>query len=51
MIKACIFDLDGTLLDTIFTIAYYCNKTLKHFGFEPIEEKEYKYLAGAKWVC
>ena len=46
MIKACIFDLDGTLLNTITTISYYCNKTLAEFGFEPIEEEDYKYLVG-----
>ena len=46
MIKACIFDLDGTLLNTITTISYYCNKTLAEFGFEPIDEEEYKYLVG-----
>ncbi len=46
MIKACIFDLDGTLLNTIPTISYYCNLTLEHFGFEPIEEKKYNYFAG-----
>ena len=46
MIKACIFDLDGTLLDTIPTISYYCNLTLEEFGFEPIEPDEYKYFVG-----
>lgn len=46
MIKACIFDLDGTLLDTIPTISYYCNLTLNEFGFESIDPEEYKYLAG-----
>ncbi len=46
MIKACIFDLDGTLLNTIPTISYYCNKTLTEFGFETIDPEEYKYLVG-----
>ncbi len=46
MIKACIFDLDGTLLDTLPTISHYCNLTLSHFGFEPIEEKKYNFFAG-----
>lgn len=46
MIKACIFDLDGTLLDTISTISYYANKTLEEYGFEPYTEDEYKYFAG-----
>lgn len=45
-IKACIFDLDGTLADTLDTITYYCNKTLKKFGFNPIDRERYKYLVG-----
>jgi len=36
MIKCCIFDLDGTILDTITTITYYVNETLKKFGFKTI---------------
>ena len=31
--KAVIFDLDGTLLNTIDTITYYSNKALSKFGF------------------
>ncbi len=46
MNKAIIFDLDGTLSNTIDTIAYFCNLTLEHFGFEPIETEKYKYLVG-----
>ncbi len=46
MIKACIFDLDGTLLDTIPTISYYCNLSLEEFGLPAIEPEEYKYLVG-----
>ena len=46
MIKACLFDLDGTILDTIKTIAYYCNRALEEFGIEPIEIEKYNYLAG-----
>lgn len=46
MYKGIIFDLDGTLLDTITTIAYYSNKILEKYGFEPIPTKEYNYLAG-----
>ncbi len=46
MIKACIFDLDGTLLDTLETIAYYCNKTLGHFGFGSVETEKFKYFSG-----
>ena len=46
MIKACVFDLDGTLLNTLTTIAYYGNTALKKFGIEPIETERYKYLVG-----
>lgn len=46
MIKACVFDLDGTLLDTIPSISYFGNKALTHFGFDKIEPDRYKYLAG-----
>ena len=44
--KVCIFDLDGTLLDTVNTIAYYCNYTLRHFGFPENPPEKYKYFAG-----
>lgn len=46
MIKACIFDLDGTLCDTLTTISYFANEALKHFGLKPIEVNEYKYMVG-----
>lgn len=46
MIKACVFDLDGTLLNTIDTITYYGNLSLEHYGIEPYTTDEYKYLVG-----
>ena len=46
MKKAVIFDLDGTLSNTIDTIAYFVNLALEHFGFAPIETEKYKYLCG-----
>ena len=46
MIKAVIFDLDGTISDTISTITHYCNVTLKYCGFEPIGEDKIKYFVG-----
>ena len=46
MIKACVFDLDGTVLDTVGSIAYFANCALEKNGIEPIEVKEYNYLAG-----
>ncbi len=46
MIKLCIFDLDGTTLDTIKTIAHYVNAALESNSIEPIEVKRFNYLAG-----
>ncbi|MBQ7332815.1 MAG: HAD family hydrolase [Clostridia bacterium] len=46
MIKACIFDMDGTVLDTIGTITYYVNITLRKFGIREISEDECKKFVG-----
>lgn len=46
MIKACIFDLDGTLADTLSTIAKYGNDALKAHSYKQIETEKYKHLAG-----
>ena len=46
MMKACIFDLDGTLTDTVRTLAYFVNaETAKH-GFPPAPVEQFKYFAG-----
>ena len=39
-IKACIFDLDGTLLNTLTTITYYVNEALAREGARKISEAE-----------
>ena len=46
MKKAVIFDLDGTLSDTIETIAYYANGALTAYGLDPIPTESYKLLVG-----
>ena len=46
MIKAVIFDLDGTTIDTVKSIAYYVNETLKKFGYGEIEVEKFNILAG-----
>lgn len=46
MIKAVIFDLDGTLLDTLSTIAHFGNQALKSCGLNEIDVEKYKYFAG-----
>ncbi len=46
MIKACIFDLDGTLADTVESIACAGNRALESVGFKPLPMENYKYYAG-----
>lgn len=46
MIKACIFDMDGTVADTITTISYFANKALNKAGFPSIDTEKYKVLVG-----
>ena len=46
MIKAVIFDLDGTLLNTIDDLANSVNFMLKQFGFPTFTVDEYKYKVG-----
>ncbi len=46
MIKCCIFDLDGTLLDTVNSIAHFVNKTFQNHGIDTVTADECKYFAG-----
>lgn len=46
MIKACIFDLDGTLADTVESIAHGINLALEQLGFDPRPVEEFNYYAG-----
>lgn len=46
MYKVAIFDLDGTLLDTLKDLAYACNFALKTYGFPEHQIEEYKYFLG-----
>lgn len=45
-IKVCIFDLDGTLTDTIRAIAHFGNLALAEFGMSPIDVEDYKRYVG-----
>lgn len=45
-VQACIFDLDGTLADTLVSIAGFVNETLGAFGLPPIPVGEYALLVG-----
>jgi len=44
--KGIIFDLDGTLLDTLETLSYYANLALEKFGIAPYEKDAYRYMIG-----
>ena len=46
MIKACVFDLDGTLLNTLPTIAHYVNTMLVRYGIEPCGLDEIRAYVG-----
>ncbi len=46
MKKAVIFDLDGTLSDSIASIKYCGDRALAPFGYGPFSEKEYMYFVG-----
>lgn len=46
MKKAVIFDLDGTLSDSIASIKYCCDKAVGAFGYGPFTEQQYKYFVG-----
>ncbi len=46
MIKLCIFDLDGTLTNTLPAISHFGNTALCAHGFREIDMEKYKYLVG-----
>lgn len=46
MIKLCIFDLDGTSVNSLRSIAHFANETLVNFGLEPFPVDDYRHLAG-----
>ena len=46
MKKAVIFDLDGTLSDSIHSIKYSGDKALEAFGYGPFTLEQYKYFVG-----
>ncbi|MCR5626813.1 MAG: HAD family hydrolase [Lachnospiraceae bacterium] len=45
-VKAAIFDLDGTLNDTLEAIAYCTNKTLAEFGLDSVPIERFKTFVG-----
>lgn len=46
MIKLCIFDLDGTLLDTVETIRYNLNRALRDFSLNEVSCEDVKLMIG-----
>lgn len=46
MIKAVLFDLDGTLVNSLYDLAASCNFALESFGFPVHETEKYKYFVG-----
>ena len=44
--RAAVFDLDGTLLDTLASIVAPCNETLKRLGLPPFGKKEVRTFIG-----
>ena len=44
--KAVIFDLDGTLSDSIYSMRVSGNEALKEFGYGPFQDEDYKYFVG-----
>ena len=46
IIKACIFDLDGTTLDTVKSISVTANRVLEEMGLQQNPEENYKQYAG-----
>ncbi len=46
MYRCCIFDLDGTLLDTLNSLTYSVNQTLKHFDFPEVDQDHIRQFVG-----
>ena len=46
MIKACIFDLDGTLADTLESMAYVANEIMQKYGLKTLPTDNFRYYSG-----
>lgn len=46
MVKLCIFDLDGTLLDTLNNITYFVNKAMGRFSLGALEKEKVRQFVG-----
>lgn len=46
MLKLCIFDMDGTVVNTINSISYFANRALNMYGLPSIETDKFKKMVG-----
>ena len=46
MIKVCVFDLDGTVMDTLKSISYFVNTTMEKMALPVIDSEKIKYFIG-----
>ena len=46
MIKACIFDLDGTLADILDSMAYVANEIMQKYGLKTLPTDNFRYYSG-----
>ncbi len=46
MYQCCIFDLDGTIINTVHSLAHTISLTMKHFGYENVDEAHTKVFVG-----
>ena len=46
MYKACIFDLDGTLADTLDSLTFSVNETMKEIGLSQITRDQCRIFVG-----
>lgn len=44
--KACIFDLDGTLADTLESMSISANQVIEPLGYAPLPTENFKHYAG-----
>ncbi len=51
MVRCCIFDLDGTLLNTLKALTYTTGLVLEHFGYAPIDEAHIRQFVGDGYKC
>lgn len=46
MYRCCIFDLDGTIINTILSMQYSISRTMEAFGYAPIDEVHTRLFVG-----